>query len=113
MQVWDEHAASCQAFAGATCGGLGQREAGYGEFHAGAPGQYLLVTQRYEVEGGSCTVEDEARYAIEPFRTPAEPEWTVKATYRCSGAAALGWPLLGAGFAGAVAVAWVLKRKLA
>lgn len=112
LAVWDEKAESCTAFGGATCDSLAS--GGSGKFNSTGSGQYFEVTQSYEVKDGKkCEVKNTAEYAAGPFDEPAEPEDKVSAKYECSGASALGWPLLGAGFAAAVVAAWVWRRKRA
>ncbi len=110
LVVWDEKAESCTAFGGAACDSIAS--GGSGKFNSTGSGQYIEVTQSYEVKDGKkCEVKNTAEYATGPFDEPAEPEDKVSAKYECSGASAMGWPLLGFGFAAAVVAAWVWRRK--
>ncbi len=112
LVVWDEKAESCTAFGGAACDSIAS--GGSGKFNSTGSGQYIEVTQSYEVKDGKkCEVKNTAEYATGPFDEPAEPEDKVSARYECSGASAMGWPLLGVGFAAAVVAAWVWRRKRA
>lgn len=115
LAVWDKQAEACQAFAGADCGGIGKGNGNdYGRFVKGGAGQYLLVTQSYKTKDGSCSVTNTGEFAAGPFDTKLKATDKVSATYRCSGATALGWPLLALSFLGAVAAAtWVVRRKRA
>lgn len=112
MLVWDWDAETCKGFGGAACGGVTSGD--YGKFYSTGSGQYMEVTQRYTVEDGKkCMVTNTAAFATAPFTSPPQPGEKVTATYKCSGATAMGWPLLGVAFAGAVAAAWAINRKRA
>ncbi|MGH2632077.1 MAG: hypothetical protein ACRDG3_01590, partial [Tepidiformaceae bacterium] len=77
-------------------------------FSAAGDDQYLLVTQLYTKQGDSCQVDNTADWA-DPS-TPSDLSH-VSASYKCSGAPALGWPLLVVGFMGAAGVAWFVRRR--
>ena len=108
LMVWDPSATSCQAFGGASCGGIGV-DGSSGSFVGSPAGsQSLVVTQSYEKSGDSCDVSNTASFAMPGDAAPQ----TVTATYKCSGTPALGWPLFAAGSIGALGVAWWLGRRL-
>jgi hypothetical protein len=103
MTVTDPAIATCEAFNGADCGAI--TSGGSASFRATGNGQYLLVTQNYAADGQECSVHNTASWA-----RPDGTSGNVSATYTCSGASALGWPLLAVAFTGAVAVAWWVRR---
>jgi len=105
LQVWDARAVTCQEFGGAACGGIGAGD--YGKFYADETGQYLLVTQPVEKEGDECAVTNTVEWSAEGSR---EREST-SATYKCSGASTMGWPLFGVLTAGMAGIGVYLHRK--
>ena len=104
--VVHNNAHGCAASNGASCA-PGSSGAG-GHFASNSQSQFVLVTQPYEAKGAICEV-------------PASVDWTaddgqhgtVSGTYKCSGATALGWPLLAIAFTAAVAVALEVRRRSA
>ena len=109
LLVWDAQAATCRAFGAASCGDIVQ-SGGRGSFSATGQGQYLLVTQKYVKRGDNCQVDNTAQWA--PADRPAA-KTSVKASYKCSGTPALGWPLLAVSFMAAVGVAWFVRKRTA
>jgi hypothetical protein len=110
LYVWDAQAETCEAFGGAKCGGIGEG-GGPGEFNPGLGNdQHLIVTQSFDAAGGQCEVSNSVSWAEK--RNDDEVErLSTTATYTCSGANALGWPLLAVGFAAAAVAAWVVKQR--
>ncbi len=106
MAVWDAKAESCEAFGGASCGAI--TTAGPGMFSASASSQYLVVTQSYSKDGESCSVKNTAEWAADPAGTRT----AVDASYLCSGAPTMGWPLFTLFATGAVCISWAARRKL-
>ncbi len=106
LLVWDANASSCQEFNGAACGGIGAGD--YGKFYVTAPGQYFLVEQKFEADGESCEVSNTVEWGTDPNG----PRESLTVTYRCSGAPAMGWYLLGLFGVFAVGVAWYVNRRL-
>ncbi len=104
-QVWHADAVACEEFDGARCETIAA--GGFAKFSPAAKdqGQYLLVRQAYEVQDSTCEV-----VAIVTWRSRGN-EGEERATYRCSGASAFGWPLLGVAFLAAVAVATAAHRR--
>ncbi|KAA0239295.1 hypothetical protein EDM76_03565 [bacterium] len=110
MVVWDSFAETCTAAGGAACGGITSGD--YGKFYATGSGQYLEITQSYTVKDGKkCEVRNVAEYATAPFTNPLSATDKAHAKYRCSGANAMGWPLLGLAFVAAIAATWAVQRK--
>jgi hypothetical protein len=110
LYVWDDQAETCEAFGGAKCGGIGEG-GGPGEFNPGLGNdQHLIVTQSLDAAGGQCEVTNSVSWAPKRNADDAERSSTT-ATYTCSGANALGWPLLAVGFAVAALAAWVVKQR--
>ncbi len=107
LLVWDSHVATCRAFGGASCGDIGQ-SGGRASFSATGAAQYLLVTQDYVKRGDNCQVNNTAQWA--PADRP-NAKTSVKASYKCSGTPALGWPLLAVSFIAAVGVAWFVRKQ--
>lgn len=101
--LWDEFATLCEERDGAACGDI--PNGGYGKFYAHTPGQYLLVSQPYTVKEGTCEVENHAKW------TSGEKDGEVEATFRCSGATVLGWPLLAVVFIAATGIAYTAHRS--
>jgi hypothetical protein len=63
------------------------------------------------VEDGHCEdVVNTVEWALKSNADPSERE-RLTAVYRCSGANALGWPLLAIAFALAVGVAWLVHKR--
>lgn len=106
MAVWDAKAESCEAFGGASCGAI--TTAGPGTFSASASSQYLVVTQSYSKDGESCSVKNTAEWAADPAGTRT----AVDASYLCSRAPTMGWPLFTLFATGAVCISWAARRKL-
>ncbi|MCK6565073.1 MAG: hypothetical protein HUU14_01920 [Dehalococcoidia bacterium] len=110
MVVWDSFAETCTAAGGAACGGITSGD--YGKFYATGSGQYIEITQSYTVKDGKkCEVRNVAEYATAPFTNPLSATDKAHAKYRCSGANAMGWPLLGLAFVAAIAATWAVQRK--
>jgi hypothetical protein len=103
MTVWDDAAESCHGNDGAECGGIGS--GGSGSFSGTRPNEKFTVTQSYTDAGGSCSVSNTVRWESGGVTGEAT------GTYQCSGATALGWPLLGVAFAAATGVAYWVRRK--
>ena len=101
--VNDPSAAKCEAQGGSACGAIAS--GGKGQFAANTPGQYLLIFQSYAISGGSCEVPNTAKWST------ASGSGQVTATFRCSGATALGWPLLAVVFIAATGVAYTAHRS--
>lgn len=109
LAVWDGTAESCQAQGGASCGAL--TSDGAATFSAsGGTKQALIVTQSFSTRDQSCKVVHQAQFAA---NDQATDRTTASGVYRCSGASALGWPLLAVLFAAGVAGAWWVHRKAA
>jgi hypothetical protein len=110
LYVWDAQAETCEAFGGAKCGGIGEG-GGPGEFNPGLGNdQHLIVTQSLDVAGGQCEVSNSVSWSEKRNADEGE-RLSTTATYTCSGANALGWPLLAVGFAVAAVAAWVVKQR--
>jgi len=107
LLVWDLQAETCEAAGGAACGGLVDDD--YGKFYASeGEGQYFLITQSYKKKGESCRVKNTVEWA-----TPdSKKRNSTDATYVCSGAPTMGWPLFGLFATGALAMTWVARRKM-
>jgi hypothetical protein len=110
--IWDANADSCQGLGGALCGGI----AGDGSPGAFDPAnedyQHLIVTQNFKVSEGQCEpVVNTVEWSTDPNAAP-EDRQSMRVEYRCSGATALGWPLLAGAFFMAAAVAWYIVRRL-
>lgn len=105
LQVWDAQAVSCQEFGGAACGGIGAGD--YGKFYSDETGQYLLVTQPVAKKGDECTVTN----TVEWLAADSRERESTSATYKCSGAATMGWPLFGVLTAGMAGIGIYLHRK--
>lgn len=105
LQVWDAQAVTCQEFGGAACGDIAAGD--YGKFYADETGQYLLVTQPVEKEGDECSVTNTVEWSAEDSR---ERDST-SATYKCSGASTMGWPLFGVLTAGMAGIGVYLHRR--
>jgi len=103
--VWDSAIAKCEAFGGADC--LDITSGGFGSFTSASKEQYLLVYQEFEKTGESCKVENTAEWST----TKDGKRGSVTAAYVCSGAPTMGWPMFAVFLGGAVAAAWVVKRK--
>jgi hypothetical protein len=112
IYVWDAAAATCQAFGGALCGGIAA-DGAPGEFEKTAgQDQHLVVTQVFAVEDGHCEdVVNTVEWSLDSNAHPSERE-TLTAVYQCSGANALGWPLLAVAFALAVGVAGLVQKRV-
>jgi hypothetical protein len=102
--VWDAEIFGCQEFGGAACGTI--LDGGPGEFTTG-DGQYLLVAQKFESDGESCSVKNVAEWAA----TDSDERQSVSANYECSGAPTMGWALFALFASGAVGLAFVVQRK--
>jgi hypothetical protein len=110
--VWDANADTCQAFGGARCGGIGG-DGGPGAFSAeGADGQHLIVTQHFEVEDNHCAPVVNVVEWSATQDSPGSERQSQRVEYQCSGATALGWPLLAGSFLLAVAAAWYIARRI-
>ena len=112
IYVWDANAADCHGFGGALCGGIGT-DGTPGTFDpANEDHQNVIVTQRFKVVDGQCEpVVNTVEWSTDPNALPGDRE-SLTVEYRCSGANALGWPLLVASFVMAVAVAWYISRRI-
>ena len=107
LLVWDLKAESCEAFGGAACGSVVDDD--YGKFYASeGKGQYFLVTQSYKKKGESCSVKNTVEWATPDSKQRSSTD----ASYVCSGAPTMGWPLFGLFAAGALAMTWVARRKM-
>lgn len=111
IYVWDDAVETCQGFGGAICGGIGSDD-DPGTFNPGqANDQHLVVTQSFSVEDGQCDdVANTVQWSTKRNTTPGDRE-SLTATYRCSGASVLGWPLLVVAFGVAASAAWVIHRR--
>ncbi len=107
LLVWDTKAESCEEFNGASCEGIAKGNAG-GFSAKGSKDQYLLVTQSYKKDGESCSVKNTAEWA--PSAGGAKQ--SVEASYVCSGAPTMGWPLFALFIGGALGMAVVVRRKM-
>jgi hypothetical protein len=109
--IWDANADSCAAFGGAKCGGIGS-DGAPGEFNPGRGNdQHLIVTQLFEIEDNHCEpVVNTVEWSTSRNAAPEDRE-SMTVEYRCSGANALGWPLLAISFAMAVLAAWYIARR--
>lgn len=105
VTVWNPAAVECEAFNGASCGNIGK--GGSGTFSASGPGQYLLITQPYELKDEQCEVTNVAEW-IEGDATTRE---SVSGTYQCSGASTMGWGLFALFAAGAIGLAAMVRKK--
>lgn len=105
--VWDAGISNCEEFGGASCGKL--LGGGPAWFVAKGDRQYLLVTQKFEMDGESCGVKNTAEWA----GNESDRRQSVTASYECSGAPTMGWELFGLFAAGAASMAWVVQRKFA
>jgi hypothetical protein len=108
MQVWDPVAVRCEAFNGASCKDL--LTGGAAAFvTAGGTNQYLYVYQPLKKDGESCNVSNTAEWAL--GENPAAARESVTASYVCSGAPTMGWPLFALFVAATGSMAWVARRK--
>ncbi len=110
--LWDENADSCQGIGGALCGGVAG-DGSPGSFDpANGDEQHLVVTQNFKVSEGQCeAVVNTVQWSTDPNAAPSDRN-SMQVEYRCSGATALGWPLLAGVFFMAAAVAWYIARRL-
>jgi hypothetical protein len=113
IYVWDEMAESCQAFGGARCGGIaGNGKPGEFKKNKGEE-QHLFISQSFKVdESNHCEdVVNTVEWSLSKDAAPSEREFQT-AVYTCSGANALGWPLLIVAFGLAVGVAWLVQKRI-
>jgi len=107
LLVWDAAASACEEYNGAACGGIGSGD--YGKFYATAPGQYFLISQKFEGTADTCEVKNTVEWGTDPNG----PRESLTVTYQCSGAPTMGWLLVGLFGTFAVGVAWYVNRKAA
>ncbi|HMS57498.1 MAG TPA: hypothetical protein PKA49_01495, partial [Tepidiformaceae bacterium] len=94
----------CEAGEGATCPESSDRSSF--EFEGAGPGSGVIVTLRLaDADPEVCTVKASFSWNSEGRRG------SERATYTCSGASAMGWPLLAVAFLCAVSFATLLVRR--
>ena len=101
--VYDEFVSACEEFNGAACGDIAA--GGYGKFYEKGSEQYLLVSQKYETKDGNCEVENHAKWES------GDLHGEVEARFRCSGATALGYPLIALAALAAIVIAYGVQRR--
>lgn len=107
LLVWDLKAESCEEFGGAACGAIAK--GGAGTFSSASKEQYLIVTQSYKKDGESCSVTNTAEWSASNSTAKRQ---SVDASYICSGAPTMGWPLFGLFAAGVLAITLVARKKM-
>ncbi|MEO9255650.1 MAG: hypothetical protein ABI305_08930, partial [Tepidiformaceae bacterium] len=107
VAVWGVTANSCKASGAASCDALLKDGAAH-FFGKGDKETQLLITQPYKAQGESCTVENTLVYGPTEFESNPRK---VSASYKCSGAPTLGWPLLAVFALIGTSGAWWVHRR--